>query len=83
MNRLTERNMGNYGYYPTCIEKCHGEGASEKCDECEFSVKICERLAEYEDTGLTPDQIIEMDKLYSEMAKELGKYKKMAGDDLK
>lgn len=35
-----------------------------------------ERLAEYEDTGLTPEQILSMDEEYTKMAKELGEYKK-------
>lgn len=38
--------------------------------------KAIERLAEYEDTGLTPEQIIAMDEEYTKMAKELGKHKK-------
>lgn len=33
------------------------------------------RLADYEDTGLTPEQILAMDEEYSKMAKELGEYK--------
>lgn len=35
-----------------------------------------ERLAEYEDTGLTPEQILAMDEEYAKMAKELGESKK-------
>ena len=35
-----------------------------------------ERLAEYEDTGLTPEQILAIDEEYRKMAKELGGYKK-------
>ena len=35
-----------------------------------------ERLAEYEDTGLTPEQILAIDKEYRKMAKELGEHKK-------
>ena len=34
-----------------------------------------ERLAEYEDTGLTPEQILAMDEEYTKMAKELGEHK--------
>lgn len=34
-----------------------------------------ERLAEYEDTGLTPEQILAMDEEYGKMAKELGEHK--------
>lgn len=38
---------------------------------------VSERLADYEDIGLTPEQIREVDKLYSELCKELGAYKKL------
>lgn len=37
--------------------------------------KAIERLAAYEDTGLTPEQILAMDEEYRKMAKELGEYK--------
>lgn len=33
------------------------------------------RLADYEDTGLTPEQILAMDEEYRKQAKELGEYK--------
>ena len=75
MERLTDWYKGRSPYYPYCFEKCDGAGSSKKCNKCEFSENICKRLAAYEDTGLTPEQIIEMDRLYSEMAKELGKCK--------
>ena len=39
-----------------------------------------ERLAEYEDTGLTPEQILAMDEEYRKMAKELGEHKKKLGN---
>lgn len=35
-----------------------------------------EKLKPYEDTGLTPDQIIEMDKMYTELAKEVMQLRK-------
>lgn len=56
MDRLTERYDGN-AYYPHCfsIGKCKGNGPSKECIECDFDKMICERLAEYEDTGLTPE----------------------------
>lgn len=38
--------------------------------------KAIERLAEYEDTGLTPEQILAMDEEYTKLAKELGECKK-------
>ena len=33
------------------------------------------KLMEYEDTGLDPQQIRELDKLYAELCKELAKYR--------
>ena len=60
MERLTARNerFPDETYYPYCFREdtCGGEGMSDKCDICEFPIKICKRLAAYEDTGLTPDQ---------------------------
>ena len=49
MDRLTDRNAdGNY-FYPKCFEKCDGLGASRKCDNCEITTSICEKLGKYED----------------------------------
>ena len=58
MERLTEKNDETY-FHPHCFEeKCIG--VSETCSECESEEKICIRLGEYEDTGLTPEQIQEL-----------------------
>lgn len=49
MERLTDRNdVGNY-FYPKCFEKCDGLGASRKCDNCDITTSICEKLGKYED----------------------------------
>ena len=40
-------------------------------------ISAAKKLAEYEDLELTPEQIKEIDKIYSEQAKELGEYKKI------
>lgn len=37
--------------------------------------ELVQRLAAYEDTGLDPEQIRELDKLYAELCKELAKYR--------
>lgn len=64
MERLTARNerFPDETYYPYCFREdtCGGEGMLDKCDICEFPIKICKRLAAYEDTGLTPEQIMEL-----------------------
>ena len=75
MERLTKRNdESGLPYYPHCFRKDTCEGISKNdCGDCEFSIMICESLAAYEDTGITPEQIIEMDKLYTEKCEELAR----------
>lgn len=60
MERLTAYD-GDY-YYPHCMRgsTCDGHGPSEKCKECEFDERICVTLGKYEDTGLTPQEIMEL-----------------------
>ena len=43
------------------------------CSECEIN-ECFKRLAEYEKTGLDPQQIVEMDKLYQEKCEELARF---------
>lgn len=33
------------------------------------------RLKKYEDTGLTPERLVEIDRLYTEMCREVGRYR--------
>lgn len=60
MERLTSYD-GDY-YYPHCMKgsTCDGRGSSEKCNECEFDESVCVTLGKYEDTGLTPPEIMEL-----------------------
>ncbi len=63
--RLTARSRAG-AYFKKCFEEeCDGN-----CRECKFTEEICERLAAYEDTGLLPAQIHEIDKLYKGLCKE-------------
>lgn len=58
MERLTEWNGGQtrHAYYPRCFEDpCYGSGC--KIKDCPFETAVCERLAAYEDTGLTPEEV--------------------------
>ena len=58
MERLTKWNVGQtrHAYYPRCFkEPCYGSGC--KIKDCPFKTAVCERLAAYEDTGLTPEEI--------------------------
>lgn len=55
MERLTKWENG-HAYYPRCFEKpCYGGGCVTR--DCPFETAICERLAAYEDTGVTPEEI--------------------------
>lgn len=58
MERLTEWNGGQtrHAYYPRCFkEPCYGRGC--KIKDCPFKTAVCERLAAYEDTGLSPEKV--------------------------
>ena len=58
MERLTEWNGGQtrHAYYPRCFkEPCYGSGC--KIKDCPFETAVCEKLAAYEDTGLTPEEL--------------------------
>lgn len=61
MKRLTAISESGKAYYPYCFREdtCDGCGSSEKCDQCELSLKVCETLAAYENTGL-PAEIMEL-----------------------
>lgn len=58
MERLTEWNdeQTRHAYYPRCFKgPCYGNGC--KINDCPFETAACDRLAAYEDTGLTPEEI--------------------------
>ena len=58
MERLTEWNgeQPRHAYYPSCFKApCYGDGC--KINDCLFETAVCDRLAAYEDTGLTPEEI--------------------------
>lgn len=90
MDRLTIKNGidGNYVHRNMCfygvdghIDDCDGcmeycEGMEGECGGC--AIQECfNRLAEYEDTGLTPEQILEMDGMYKELSREVMAYRKI------
>lgn len=58
MERLTEWNdeQTRHAYYPRCFkDPCYGNGC--KINDCPFETAACDRLAAYEDIGLTPEEI--------------------------
>ena len=57
MERYTEKHYGGgNGYYLICSGNCE----SLNCGDCDILDKIVDRFAAYEDTGLEPEEIIEM-----------------------
>ena len=62
MNRLTERFNNGQAAVMGCGENCKYDYkyCRNHYEECPEINKIYERLAEYEDTGLTPEEIIEL-----------------------
>ena len=58
MERLTKWNESSYkhAYYPRCFkEPRYGSGC--KIKDCPFETAVCDRLAAYEDTGLSPEKV--------------------------
>ena len=71
MERLTKWNESSYkhAYYPRCFkEPCYGGGC--KIKDCPFEIAVCERLAAYEDTGLTPKEVTALGELFDYALKE-------------
>ena len=55
MERLTKWENG-HAYYTRCFkDPCYGSGC--KIKDCPFETAVCERLAAYEDIGMTPEEI--------------------------
>lgn len=90
MRRLTAEFEGK-----ACLEAMLTEVAMEPVD-CLKCDMICtrhngcggcpiqeafSRLAAYEDLGCTPEQLAEIDRLYSEQAKELGRYRELGTEE--
>lgn len=71
MNRLTERFDNGQAAVMGCGENCKYDYkyCRNHYEECPEINKIYERLAEYEDTGLTPEQIREL--VERDMAKKI------------
>lgn len=67
-----------------CFEYCkafEGGDGSVDCNGCVI-LACFDKLGRYEDTGLAPEQIREMDRLYKEKCKELAKMKENHLDGL-
>lgn len=87
MERLTIRYDGHYVPEKLCTIDRYGDAddcddCANYCKDCEGVCNLCEiqkcfdTLGAYENTNLTPSQIREIDKAYTEQAKELAELKK-------
>lgn len=63
MERLTHKRHDSDAYTIGCSRSCRGG----ECGDCEEFGKIIERLAAYEDTGLTPEECAEYKKFEDEI----------------
>lgn len=59
MERLTEKHYLAEDHYMKCSEDCN---VDMDCVDCPAFDKLIERLAAYEDTGLTPEEVMPKDK---------------------
>lgn len=86
MERMTEKHYLGTDHYMKCSGNCN---VDMDCIDCPSFDRLVERLAAYEDTGLTPDEIksmkdehfsgLEMAKLHSALM-ELKKYQEADRD---
>ena len=82
MERLTftdlELEMSSHDCTVKIFDKTVVNFCEKVCEEFQYDCpfdKLGRKLKAYEDTGLTPEQIIAMDEEYTKMARELGEYK--------
>lgn len=71
MERLTTRAKYPHGAEGVSVRQLTGN----YCRGVYEATAVTERLAEYEDTGLTPEQIREIDRLYAELCQEIQRYR--------
>ncbi len=71
-NKLVLKSMAETGEHtdPWCI-------SASSPNPITIRGAAVERLAEYEDTSLTPDEILTIDKMYQELGKEVMAYRKI------
>ena len=86
MERLTARDKYGHAYYPKCFEHpCEGE---RKCCtyttkmDCSFEDKVLDKLAAYEDTGLTPLHVGMLKNRMEFLEQELKHYKDLAEQEV-
>lgn len=69
MERLTEKHYLGADHYIKCSENCNMD---MDCIDCQSFDCLVERLAAYEDTGLTPDEVSALVKDWSDLCTATG-----------
>lgn len=84
MERLTftdlELEANGHDCTVKIFDKTVGKFCDKVCEEFQYNCpfdKLGRKLKAYEDTGLTPEQILAMDEEYTKLAKELWEYKRL------
>ncbi len=73
--RMTSRE-NDRAYFPECFDRCGGSPKPNACADCDFTQRTCEKLAAYEDTGMTPEGVELLKKTYNRLLMDYGKLKK-------
>ena len=75
MERTTVNNMGCNQIIDCENETCKETCEKHDCESCPIS-KAIDKLAAYEDTGITPEQIYDLDRMYQEKCEEVASLEK-------
>ncbi len=73
--RMTVRENGR-PFFPECFDRCGGNPKPGACADCDMTLRTCEKLAQYEETGLTPEGIERLKKTYNRLLMDYGKCKR-------
>lgn len=69
MERLTEKHYLGTDHYMKCSGNCN---VDMDCVDCPSFDRLVERLAAYEDTGLTPEEVSALIKDWSDLCTTIG-----------
>ena len=85
MKRYTKKEVSIEDGKMFVLCNAHEEDCDNSClyKTCEWDRKSLLRLREYENTGITPKQILEMDRLYTKKCQELAACRKKISEILK
>ena len=78
MNRLTKRFSDGQVGVAGCGTNCKYDFkyCYNRFEDCPTIDEIYEKLAQYEDIGLTPEQLLKIDKMYEDRCKDIAELEK-------